>query len=196
MMRQWFLVILWALAVSPLLGDVAVPDTRYLALSYVEWKMGRSFSFLDIEIWLLFLTGIFIIVSVVVGIWKRRYKRMFVLLLLELSLAVMLILHIGRQIIFTINPSFNNKYVAPQAFESYEEYLKRVDCMDRHICLKCDTQMQRRLYGWHCPKCELDYFVCEKCGGAKEEAYYMGRYLYCPKCGAGRRGSAESEGAK
>jgi len=65
----------------------------------------------------------------------------------------------------------------------------------RHICWKCGTKEEERLLFWRCPECEPRFFVCDKCGGAKVEAYYEGRYLFCTKCGAGRRGdSRDSQG--
>ena len=162
------------------LADIMPLREHFLAMPQLEWatRIVEEIAFFVV----LGACVVLMVWTVVAGVCKRTYRRMFLRLLIALSVLVLsFFLRAFRQP-SQIVVAGSDVIVWPKAGESYEEYLKRVDRLERDLCWKCDTPRQYRIYSWHCPKCEPDYFVCEKCGGAKEEAYNRGRYLRCPKC--------------
>ena len=186
-------IAIWsALSFLPLLADIAFPQPHYKAMPHAEWMIEKSKVVLEnlgeIAFYIVLVACVVLMVwSVVEGIRSRRYRRMLTRLLMIPSsgfvLTILWIVLLGwYRDQFCIAGA--DVIVSPEPLESYEAYRLRVDRLERHVCLMCDTQMQHRLYSWHCPKCEPEFFVCGRCGSAKEQAFHRDRgiYLCCPKC--------------
>lgn len=180
-------IAIWGvLSFLPLRADVLVPQPHYKAMPHAVWQAQKFNVFLEklgeIAFYIVLAACVVLMVwSIVQGIRKRRYKRMFVWLLIALSGPVLILSFwpYGVKQAATVAPIADyDVIVSPELFESYEEYLRRVDCQERHICLKCNAQMQS---GWHeryCPECEPDsFFTCWKCGGAKIDALWRKKDL-------------------
>ena len=192
-------IAIWGvLSFLPLLADIASPQPHYKAMPHAEW-MTRKFNVVledlgEIAFYIVLVACVVLMVrSIVEGIKSRRYKRMFVWLLMVASAGFVLAILRAVLLVWLVGPMFQavapihdyDVIVSPKSLESYEEYLLRVDRLEMHICIKCGTQKQTRFRGaWHCPKCEPEFFVCGRCGCAKEQAFHRDRgiYLCCPKC--------------
>ena len=173
----WFVVFIGStLSPFPLLPDILIPQPHYLAMSHVEWKAKKVVAIVqnveEIAFFIVLGACIFLMIwAVIVGVWKRRYRRMFVWLLIALSVpGLLMVLGACFSKPNQMGVAGADVIVSPEPSESYEEYLKRVDCTERHICLKCYVKMQKNWRSQYCPECEpVNTFICEKCGGVKEE---------------------------
>ena len=184
------LCVFTSIGVGTLFADLAYPPEHYMAISSYEFKK-YIFNGLYREEFVFYVVIVFvicIIVGAIVRIWHRfNLKRFCMLSSLGCFVLVMFSWHFMKPWPNQVGVSGDPIVVEPEFGESYKSYLWRVDRLERHICFKCDSQKRTRFRGsWHCPKCEPNLFVCEKCGAEKMEAFNRERgcYLYCPKCDA------------
>lgn len=209
MFKKFALAVIAAVFPFALLrGDMAIPRVHYRAMSLDEWRHVQGSDAIIGDNWIVLTTLALLafvgVAAILLGMRKRKYGAILILLPMEIILLGSLVCLGWKRfqheieywwLEYKLKTALSHdadrgriEKVSPEPLESYKEYLTRVNCLEGYICLKCGTQRERRLYSWYCPKCEPSYFVCEKCGGVKVGAYYEGRYLYCTKCGAGRRG--------